>query len=203
VQSEFCGEDKEMKVKILEILERVLAITAFVMVASVASSNAQGITPGNMEVTGHLGVVSGIGSHGSFGGSLGVPVSKSFIVSGDLSYIPMGGGSVTAGGATTSAGARAFNFNGNLQYQFKQAHDLVPYGGAGLGFLHSSFDTAGSILGSSFSVSGSSTDLYFNVGGGLRYFVNERWGFRPELMVFAGPNAYVRIAGGIFYRFGE
>jgi hypothetical protein len=102
VQSEFCGKDKEMKVKILEILERVLAITAFVMVASVASSYAQG----NMEVTGHLGIVSGIGSHGSFGGSLGVSVSESFIVSGDLSYIPMGGGSVTAGGSTTSAGAR-------------------------------------------------------------------------------------------------
>jgi hypothetical protein len=192
-----------MKVKFLEILERVLTITAFVMVASVASLYAQGITPGNMEVTGHLGVVSGIGSHGSFGGSLGAPVSKSFIVSGDLSYIPMGGGSVTAVGSTTSAGARAFNFNGTLQYQFKQAHALVPYAGAGLGFLHSSFETWSSILGSSFSVSGSSTDLYFNVGGGLRYFVNERWGFRPELMVFAGADTYVRIAGGIFYRFGE
>ena len=104
-----------MKVKILEILERVLAITAFVMVASVASSNAQGITPGNMEVTGHLGVVSGIGSHGSFGGSLGVPVTDHLILSGDLSYIPFGGSSVTMLGSTTSSSARAFNFNGNLQ----------------------------------------------------------------------------------------
>jgi hypothetical protein len=44
-----------MKVKILEISERVLAITAFVMVASVASSYGQGFTPDNIEVTGHLG----------------------------------------------------------------------------------------------------------------------------------------------------
>ena len=193
-----------MKVKILKILERVLGITAFVVVASVASSYAQGITSSNMEVTGHLGVVSGIGSHGSFGGSLGVPVSDSFIVSGDLSYIPMGGGSVTAQGATTSAGARAFNFNGTLQYQFKQLHTVVPYAGAGLGLLHSSSDASSNVPGlPSFNASASSTDLYFNIGGGFRYFVNQRWGFRPELMIFAGPNTYIRLAGGIFYRFGE
>jgi len=189
-----------MKVKILEILERVLPITAVVMVACVASAYGQG----NVEVTGHLAIVSGIGSHGSFGGSLAVPVTDNLIMSGDLSYIPMGGGSVTVQGSTTSSSAKALNFNGTLQYQFKQTHAAVPYAGAGLGLLHSSFDTSSNVAGvTSFSVAGSSTDLYFNIGGGLRYFVNERWGFRPELMVFAGPNTYVRIAGGIFYRFGE
>jgi hypothetical protein len=202
VQSEFYRKEKDMKVKILEILERVLAITAFVVVASVASSYGQGVT-GNMEVTGHLGMVSGIGSHGSFGGSLGIPVANNLSVFGDLSYIPMGGVSATVAGATTSSGARAFNFNGTLQYQFKQTQAIAPYVGAGLGFLRSSFDASSSIPGASFNATGGSTDLYFNFGGGLRYFVNERWGFRPELMIFAGPNTYVRIAGGIFYRFGE
>jgi Outer membrane protein beta-barrel domain len=198
VQWVFYGKEKEMKVKILRTLERVLAITAFVMVASVASLYGQG----NMEVTGHLGIVSGIGSHGSFGGSLGIPVTNNLILSGDLSYIPMGGGSVTAGGSTTSSGARAFNFNGTLQYLFKETHAIGPYAGAGLGFLHSSFDSSSNVS-PSFNVAGSSTDLYFNIGGGFRYFVNDRWGFRPEFMVFAGPNTYVRLEGGIFYRFGE
>jgi Outer membrane protein beta-barrel domain len=201
VQREIQGKEKDMKVKILKTLGRALAITAFVMAASVASSYGQG-APGNMEVAGHLGIVSGIGSHGSFGGNLAVPVANNFLVSGDLSYIPMGGGSVTTNGLTTSAGARAFNFNGTLQYQFKQTHSFVPYAGAGLGFLHSSFDTS-SNLQPGFNVTGSSTDLYFNVGGGLRYFVNERWGFKPELMIFAGPSTYVRVAAGVFYRFGE
>jgi hypothetical protein len=196
----FYGKEKEMKVKILEIPGRVLAITAFVIVASVASSYGQG----NVEATGHLGIVSGIGSHGSFGGSLGVPVTDNLILSGDLSYIPMGGGNVTVQGATTSSSANAVNFNGTLQYQFKQTRAVAPYAGAGLGLLHSSFNTSNNVAGvPSFSVAGSSTDLYFNIGGGFRYFVNSRWGFRPELMIFAGPNTYVRLAGGIFYRFGE
>ena len=186
--------------KTFETLGRVLAITAFVLVASVAVSYAQG----SAEVTGHLGVVGGIGSHGSFGGSLGVPVTDRLIVSGEFSYIPLGGGSVTILGSTTSTNSRAFNFNGNLQYQFKPLRAGVPYAGAGLGFLRSSFDASSNGVGpGSFNAEGSSTDLYFNVGGGFRYYVKERWGFRPEFMIFAGSNTYVRFAGGIFYQFGE
>src|SRR5262245_432921 len=191
-----------MKLKI-ELPGRLVLVTAFVVVTSIASYG-QKIVPGNVEVTGHLGVVSGIGSHGSFGGSIGAPISDHVILSGDLSYIPLGGASVTVLGATNSSSASAFNFNGNLQYQFKAMRAAVPYAGAGLGFLRSSFDTSMNVPGAgSISAKGSSTDLYFNVGGGLRYYVKERWGFRPEFMVFAGSNAYVRFAGGIFYQFGE
>jgi len=191
-----------MKLKIPEIPGRLVLMTAFVVVTSIASFGQS--VPGNFEVTGHLGIVSGIGSHGSFGGSLGVPVTDHLILSGDLSYIPLGGGSVTVFGSTMSSSAKAFNFNGNLQYQFKPTRSVVPYAGAGLGFLHSSFDTSSSTLGAgSFSATGSSTDLYFNTGGGHRYYVKERWGFRPEFMIFAGSNTYVRFAGGIFYQFGE
>jgi hypothetical protein len=191
-----------MKLKI-ELPGRVVLVTAFVVVMGIASYG-QSIVPGNIEVTGHLGIVSGIGSHGSFGGSLGVPVTDRLILSGDLSYIPLGGGSVTMLGSTVKTSARAFNFNGNLQYQFKASHAVVPYSGAGLGFLHSSFNTSGSFLGpGSFNAEGSSTDLYFNVGGGFRYYSKGRWGFRPELMIFAGSNTFVRFAGGVFYQFGE
>jgi outer membrane protein with beta-barrel domain len=194
---------EKMRLKIAEISGRLVVMTAFVVITSIASYG-QNIVPGNMEVTGHLGVVGGIGSHGSFGGSLGAPVTDRLILAGDLSYIPLGGGSVTVLGATMRSSARAFNFNGNLQYQFNPYHAVVPYAGAGLGFLHSSFNTSSSgVGGSSLNVQGSSTDLYFNTGGGFRYYVKERWGFKPEFMIFAGSNTYVRFAGGIFYQFGE
>ena len=184
-------------------LSRLFEIAALAVISSVVSYG-QGLVPGSVEVTGHLGIVSGIGSHGSFGGSIGTPITDHVILSGDLSYIPLGGGSVSINGATSSSSAKAFNFNGNLQYQFKPAHAVVPYAGAGLGFLHSSFNSSSNLPGTAaFTAQGGTTDLYFNMGGGLRYFVNERWGFRPELMVFAGSNTYVRLAGGVFYKFGE
>ncbi len=183
--------------KVSQITGRLVVMAALVVITSIAS---YGQTVGNVEVTGHLGIVGGIGTHGSFGGSIGAPISNRLILSGDLSYIPFGGGSVTTFGTTTSSSSKAFNFNGNLQYQFNPSHSVTPYAGGGLGFLHSSFDVNSS---GTLTVSGSSTDLYFNVGGGLRYFVKERWGFKPEFMIFAGPNTYVRFAGGLFYKFGE
>src|SRR5690349_24305821 len=108
---------------------RLFAIAALTVISSVASFG-QGLVPGSVEVTGHLGIVSGIGSHGSFGGSIGTPITDRMLLSGDLSYIPLGGGSVSINGATSSSSARAFNFNGNLQYQFKPAHTIIPYAGA-------------------------------------------------------------------------
>ena len=187
-----------MRLKFTEISGRLAVMTAFLVVTGIASYGQTG----NVEVSGNLGVVGGIGTHGSFGGSIGAPVTDHLILAGDLSYIPFGGGSVTVLGATTRSSAKAINFNTNLQYQFKPAHSVVPYAGAGLGFLHSSFDASSTGPGS-FSASGSSTDMYFNVGGGFRHYVKERWGFRPEFMIFAGSNTYVRFAGGIFYQFGE
>jgi Outer membrane protein beta-barrel domain len=186
--------------KILELSGRLVVMTAFVVFMSIASYGQS-----KVEVTGNLGVVGGIGgSHGSFGGSIGAPVTDRLILSGDLSYIPLGGSSVTIFGSTTSASAKAFNFNGNLQYQFKRTRDVVPYAGAGLGFLRSSFHSSSDGFLGPLDVKGSSTDLYFNMGGGFRYYVKgQRWGFRPEFMIFAGSNTYVRLAGGIFYRLGE
>ena len=191
---------KDMRLKILELSGRLVVMTAFVVFMSIASYGQS-----KMEVTGNLGVVGGIaGSHGSFGGSLGAPVTDHVILSGDLSYIPLGGSSVTILGSTTSSSAKAFNFNGNLQYQFKRTGDVVPYAGAGLGFLRTSFHTSSDGFLGPLEVKGSSTDLYLNVGGGFRYHVKgQRWGFRPEFMIFAGSNTYVRLAGGIFYRLGE
>jgi hypothetical protein len=191
----------EMSLKIPVVLGRLMVVMAFVLVGNVAGYG-QGL--GAIEAAGHLGIVDGIGSHGSFGGSLGAPLTENLAAFADLSYIPMGGSRVTVFGSTMSASAKAFNFNGTLHYQFKPTRAVVPYVCAGLGFLHSSFESSNTGLGSnSFSVSGGSTDMYFNVGGGFRYYVRERWGFRPEFMVFAGSNTYVRLAGGIFYQFGE
>ena len=177
----------------------LVAITAFIFAASLASYGQ-----GNFEVAGHGGVVGGIGSHGIVGGSIGAPVADKLVLQGELSLIPMGSSSVTVNGTTNSSSAKAIDFNGTMQYEFTPTRGVVPYAGAGLGFLRSNFET--SIISSgvtTFKVSGSATDAYFNFGGGLRYYVNNRWGFKPEFQFFAGSNTFVRFTGGIFYQFGE
>src|SRR5215813_909912 len=110
-----------MSLKIPGIPGRLIVMMALIAATGIASYG-QNSEPRSMEVTGHLGIISGIGSHGSFGGSIGGPITDRLILSGDLSYIPLGGGSFTVLGATTRSGARAFNFNGKLQYQFNPYH---------------------------------------------------------------------------------
>jgi opacity protein-like surface antigen len=173
------------------------------MIALVAAMSVASYGQG-AEVTGTVGVVGGIGSHASLGGSIGAPITDRLILSGDLFYIPMGSNSVTVGGQTTNSSASALNFNGNLQYQFNPTHSVVPYAGAGIGLLRTSAEVStNNPLPNTIRVSASSTDAYFNFGGGLRYNVKPNWGFRPEFMFFAGSNTFVRFAGGIFYQFGE
>ena len=177
-------------------------LTALVLcVGMSAASYAQ--EPRQMEANAQVAIVSGIGTHGSFGGGMGVALAPRVRGYGEFSYIPLGGNTSTVAGLQAGGSVRAYNFNAGGQYELSRSGSMAPYAGFGLGMLHTSSSFSSSFGGTTVSGSGSSTDFYFNVGGGLRYFVNARWGWRPEVMVFAGPTTYVRLGGGIFYHFGR
>ncbi|MCX6630180.1 MAG: hypothetical protein NTW28_21390, partial [Candidatus Solibacter sp.] len=42
-------------------------------------------------------------------------------------------------------------------------------------------------------------DFGFHTGAGLRYYVRENWGIRPELKVIVSKQTYTRLSVGIFY----
>ena len=165
-------------------IRRVFLIAAVGLFVMTGLGYGQDIEQGQIEATGQVGLVSGIGTHGAFGGSVGAAMDKHFLAFGEFLFIPLG------------VGARSLNFDGGVQYQFRKQGSTVPYAGGGLGLLHSSASFDGLNLGSS-------NDFYVNFGGGVRYYMTEQWGFRPELTIFAGPNTFVRIGAGVFYRFGK
>jgi hypothetical protein len=162
------------------------------------STSPADVAPGTGEVTGFGGVVAGVGTHGVVGGGIHVTATKSLLIGGEFSYIPLGGGSGEILGTRYRANAKAYDFNGGAQYSFATSNPKVaPYVSGGLGIIHGS----GSVAGPGFSASAGSNDFMFHFGGGLRYFVKDNWGIRPELKVFAGSDTYVRLAIGLFYRF--
>jgi hypothetical protein len=165
----------------------------------------QDMHQGQIEATGQVGFVSGIGTHGTFGGSVGGALNERVLVFGEFLYIPLGSSTVNVLGVNRNVSARGFNFDGGLQYQFRKYGSMVPYAGVGLGLLHSSASISNSFSfqGLNFSTGGSSNDFYANLGGGVRYYVTEQWGIRPEFTIFAGPNTFVRIGAGFFYEFGK
>lgn len=176
---------------------RVLVACLAMSAAAYAQESRQ------IEANAQVGIVSGIGTHGSFGAGISTPLAERVLGYGEFSYIPLGGSTSTIPGLQTGAGARAYNFNVGGQYQFSPSGSMTPYAGFGLGMLRTSSSYSSSFGGTTVSGGTSSNDLYFNLGGGVRYFVNEGWGLRPELMIFAGSNTHIRLGAGVFYHFGK
>ena len=114
----------------------VLVLISFSLGA--AALYGQDLQEGEGEATAQAGVVSGIGTHGSFGASVGAAATSKVFVFGEFSYIPLGGGSVEAFGFKSGGSAKAYGFNFGGQYLFPKSGSLAPYAGAGLGILHNS-----------------------------------------------------------------
>jgi opacity protein-like surface antigen len=136
---------------------------------------------GSGEVTAFGGVVAGIGTHGTVGGGLGYALTERIMAVGEFGYIPGGGEKFTIVGVTAKTSSKAFNFNGSIHYQFPVRQDgFVPYVGGGIGAVHSSASSTAGCPGAWVSVKGSATNFYLNFGGGLRYYVTDRWGYAPN-----------------------
>jgi len=164
-----------------------------------ATGYAQSLEKGDMEVTGQVGIVTGINTHASFAASAGKAVADKVFVLGEFSYIPLGGANVSGGGLEFSSGGRVLTYMGGAHYQFGARKDFIPYAGGMLGVVHSSF----SVEGPNQNLESSSNDFYVGLTGGARYYVKDRWGFKPELTLFAGTDSFWRFAVGMFYRFGR
>ena len=179
--------------------------TIIIAIAVNPSMFAQDVEPAKVEATGMVGVLTGIGTHGMVGGSIAAAVRNRFSVIGELSYIPLGSDSVDVLGVRSEFSAKAISFNVGGQYQLRQSRKVSPYVGAGVGFLHSSSSSSvtTTFQGFDFKDGSSDTNAYLNLGGGARYHVNDRWGFKPEVMLFLGHQTFGRVSAGIFYQFGK
>jgi opacity protein-like surface antigen len=173
----------------------------------VMSGYAQSTEKGKLEATAQAGIVADIGTHASLAGSLGTAVSDKVFAFGEMSWIPLGGSSVTVtgpgGGFESASSGRILTFMAGAHYQFEKQKSFIPYAGASLGLVHGSGSSTQTIGGVTTETSFSSDNFYMGLTGGARYYVNDKWGFKPELTWFVGTNKFVRFGGGIFYQFGQ
>src|SRR5215468_3155421 len=123
---------------IISEIRRIFLIATLGLFAMAGIGYGQDMRKGQIEATGQIGFVSGIGTHGAFGGSVGGAVNERVLVFGEFLYIPLGSSTVNVLGTNRNVSARAYNFDGGLQYQFRKYGSMVPYAGVGLGLLHSS-----------------------------------------------------------------
>jgi hypothetical protein len=176
----------------------LLAITAAPAVLLAQSGEAS-----EGELASYAGAVFGIGSHPTVGATTGTAFSRYAMALIDISYMPLNSETLLSGGlATTYRASGLYDFDLCTNIRIPMRQRWAPYGILGIGLLYNVYQA--SVIGPagvSFA-SRSKTNFEFSTGGGLRYYVRDNWGIRPEVRVFVSSRNFTRIAVGVFYDVG-
>jgi opacity protein-like surface antigen len=137
------------------------------------------------------GGAAGLGIAGGYNWSSRIGIEA------DLEVVP----TVTEGVLVTFD-ASTWNLTGNVLYHFRAQRDRwTPFVVAGLGVGHGSTDVLSNdpIL-QQFGANDSTTGLVTNLGGGLKYYLNDRFGLRGDLRYYTGHDLipdHVRLSFGL------
>ena len=153
------------------------------------------------EVAAFGGGTFGIGSHALVGGSTGRSFSKYAIGLIETAFSPLGSSTVRpapAGGPIDTS--RLYDFNLGVHIRVPVKDRWAPYAILGGGLLWNTFDqTVAGPQGTASIKHYDNFDFGFQTGAGLRYYIRDNWGIRPELKVVVSKQTYTRFSVGIFY----
>ncbi len=154
------------------------------------------------EVSAFAGGIFGLGSHPTFGGSAGGVISKYALALFEGSYTPLGQYTIQPWPArSTVARSHLTDFNVSLHIRVPiKGSRWSPYGIAGVGLLwdglrQETIDPHGVAV----SYAWNQFNAGFHTGGGVRYYIGENWGIRPEFKVIVSKQTYTRASIGIFW----
>lgn len=173
------------------------------------------IRPGSFEIGPFLGASYGIDETRVMGGgNVTFAINKYILPYVEYSYFPGIGRNITGTFSGTNA---PFNehysiplsdFHGGVHIRLP-IHEsrIVPYGVFGVGGLThaahtvtANFTSSGASQQVSLDVPGG-TDLALNFGGGLRYYLNPRYGFRLEAKAYKPTGDFTQVFGKVEFGF--
>jgi opacity protein-like surface antigen len=137
------------------------------------------------------GATTGIGVAGGYNWNSRIGLEA------DLAVVP----TVTQG-VLVNFDSSTWNLTGNVLYHFRAQRDKwTPFVVGGIGIGHGSTDlVANDPLLQQFGANDSTTGLVTNVGGGLKYYLNNRFGLRGDLRYYTGHDLipdHVRLSFGL------
>jgi hypothetical protein len=153
------------------------------------------------EIAGLGGGVFGAGTHGSATGSAGVAFSRYGMALFDTSYIPMGRHTIQEWPDRSTINRSStidFGFDFHIRVPIKNRWE--PYGILGAGALwdlvrQNTVDRHGVAVVRHFD----QWNGALHTGGGLRYYIGQHWGIRPECRVIVSKEVYTQLMVGIFW----
>jgi hypothetical protein len=139
----------------------------------------------------------GLGAHPSVGGSTGVSFSQHGMALIEAAFSPMGQSTLRPPPPTVAQQeSRLFDFNVNFHIKVPLWERLVPYAIVGGGLLWNSYRYT---TGSQAWLDSSEVNFGFHTGGGVRYYLRQNFGIRPECRIIVSTRTQVRLNVGFFY----
>lgn len=166
-----------------------------------AYAQGPGEEAGRGEVTAFGGIYRGEGLNaGSVGGGAGYTFHRNVRLFGETFYFRKDLSATVGAPSGISVNGSAVVFNGGVQVLLPIGDSpVVPFATAGYALARASASARAEGAAQSFNVSVSDYATSYMLGGGVDYYISNRWGLRPEFRVFQGPE--YRMTVGIFYRF--
>lgn len=155
----------------------------------------------NGEVAGYAGGAFALGTHPVVGGTVGAGFARYAMGIIDISYAPFGQHTLRSRPANEIVQhSGLYDFNFSLHIRIPATRRWVPYGILGAGLLYNVFDLAKvTAPGVAVFHAHSENNFGFHTGAGLRYYVGEHWGIRPEAKVVISNRTYICASIGVFY----
>jgi hypothetical protein len=201
------------------VLPSVLTFVLALCVARIALAQDMPIVrTGNTEIGGFVGASFGIDKARVMGGgNVAYAATRVVMPYVEFSYFPGIGRSMSksvgAGGSTVKFNFQVplYDFHGgvHLRVPVKDSR-VIPYGVIGAGMIHTLKRTENVAISDSLGSFNipvdvpARSDFALNFGGGLRFYVNERYGFRVEVKAYrptgAFTNIFGKVEGGFFFQ---
>jgi opacity protein-like surface antigen len=150
------------------------------------------------EVSGYGGGTFGAGTHALVGAGTGLAYSRHGMVFLEGSYSPMGHDILWRRHDVQSPQeSHLFDVMVSGHIRFPIRDRWAPYVLLGTGLVYNAFRAYSGPQGA--LIHFDDFKMAFQTGGGVRYYVGESWGIRPEFKVVVSSRTYTRMAVGVFY----
>jgi hypothetical protein len=202
VEIDFGGRRAKTRRKSAWMLAGMLL--AFCLAARPVSAQSGDTDAG--EIAGRVGAAFGGGSPGmgtqiSTGGSSGVAFSRYGMAFIDIGFMPLGQHTIQGWPDRASVNrSYLLDFGVDFHIRVPVRHNLAPYAIAGTGLMwnmvreNATAPSGGPVVNHWNQFNGA-----LHTGGGVRYYVNEKWGIRPEVKVIVSKQIYTSFSVGVFY----
>jgi hypothetical protein len=142
----------------------------------------------------------GLGTHPVVGGDSGFAFSRYAMFLFGGSFTPMGNDILWQRPDIKSPqDGNLYDFNTSIHIRVPVRDKWAPYAILGGGLLFNSYNAAIGPQGALIRVE--DFKFGFHTGGGVRYYVRENWGIRPEFRVIVSSRTYTRFTVGVFFTF--